>query len=108
MEHRLYNTGDQIWVEDGQSVKFITHDGIMWERGEEVNSRANKLYEIHEDGSQTWFGQRYGRRHVIKILSADGKVWSEEEPVVTSLIGFELMVCKITSFCARMILKVLA
>lgn len=107
MEHRLFNTGDQIWVDKGRTVKFITHDGMTWEEGQEKVSRVNRMYEMHSDGGQTWYGQRYGMWQVIQVASADGKVWSEENPVVTELDGAEKGFHQITTFCTKLILKIL-
>lgn len=40
MEYQVFNTGDQIWTSqrDGKrvSVKVITHDGMVWEEGDEA------------------------------------------------------------------------
>lgn len=107
MEHRLFNTGDQIWVENGCTVKFITHDGKTWEEGQENTSQVSRPYEMHSDGGQTWYGQRNGKWHVIQVVSTDGKVWSEESPVVTSLVGAEKVIHQVTTFCCKLILKVL-
>lgn len=30
IEHRTYNTGDQIWLRDGKVIKIHTHDNILW------------------------------------------------------------------------------
>jgi len=30
-EHRVYNTGDQIWLLGEQVVALRTHDGIEWD-----------------------------------------------------------------------------
>lgn len=107
MEHRLFNTGDQIWLVDGRTVKLITHDGMTWEAGQDKLSRVSRLYEMHSDGGQTWYGQRDGKWHVIQVVSTDGKVWSEENPVVTNLVGAEKVIHQVTTFCCKLILKVL-
>jgi hypothetical protein len=39
MAYQIYNTGDQIWTAQRHgkqaTVKVITHDGIVWEEGDE-------------------------------------------------------------------------
>lgn len=108
MEHRLFNTGDQVWVKNGQTVKLITHNGMCWEQGQNGYHRSMRPYQIHHDGGQTWFSQRYGTWQVIKIISHDGKVWSEDCPVVTALSGAEMLVHKVQSFLTKLILQVLS
>lgn len=108
MEHRLYNTGDQIWVEDGKTVKYITHDGRVWEEVQEKHSHAHQLYLTNADGSQTWFGQRYGAWHVIKVLTADGRNWSEEDPVVKHSTGVEKAILRTQAFLSSLVLRALS
>lgn len=48
MEHRKYNTGDEVWIEivDGKEVvrKLVTHNGIVWseEKGYEKQPSRNE------------------------------------------------------------------
>ena len=30
IEHRTYNTGDQIWLRDGKVIRIQTYDNILW------------------------------------------------------------------------------
>ena len=43
MGFQVYNTGDRVWVSKrygkDTTVKFITHDGWVWEEGESTNHR---------------------------------------------------------------------
>lgn len=43
MQYHVYNTGDQIWTSQRYgkrvTVKFITHDGMVWEEGDTESFR---------------------------------------------------------------------
>ena len=65
-------------------------------------------YRVYGTGDQVWTAQRYGKDTVVKVVTHDGLVWSEEAPTLTRMSGMELAIHKVTVFCQRLILKVLA
>jgi hypothetical protein len=108
MEHRLYNTGDQVWLDDNGVVRVHTHDGLFSSRGHMGIVKTSGLYQTTEHGDQVWFGTRYGRRVVTKFITNDGLVWSEEQPVGWRMTGVELAVHRVQTFFTKLILKVLS
>lgn len=108
MEYRTYNTGDQVWLDDQEVIRVHTNDGLFWAKGQRALTKTNGLYHVSSNGDKVWFGTRYGQRVVTKFVSADGLVWSEEEPEGHSLSGVELAVHRAEVFLTKIILKVLS
>ena len=50
MEYQIYNTGDQLWtsIRNGKrvTVKVITHDGLVWEEGEQETRKLTGAQKI--------------------------------------------------------------
>jgi hypothetical protein len=50
MEYQIYNTGDQIWTSqrygERKTVKLITHDGLVWEEGDETFHRLTGMEKV--------------------------------------------------------------
>jgi hypothetical protein len=64
-------------------------------------------YHTYNTGDQVWTSQRYGKQTVVKVITHDGMVWSEEEPKLTRLEGAEKFIHQIQVFCMKWIWKVL-
>ena len=80
-------------------------------------------YRVYNTGDQIWLSQRYGKEDVVRILTHDGMIWSEEiEPIILKreghedipihpmdkLSGSEKSIHKIQMLFTKLILKVLA
>ena len=64
-------------------------------------------YHSYSTGDQVWTSQHYGKETVVKVITHDGMVWSEEEPSLKRMEGAEKVIHQITVFCMRCIWKVL-
>jgi hypothetical protein len=65
-------------------------------------------YRVYNTGDKVWLSQRFGAETVVKVVTHDGLVWSEESPRMTQLEGAEKFIHKIEVFFTKLILKVLA
>jgi len=46
MEYRHYNTGDQVWLYEGNVCKVITHDGIIWQGSSRRLNGISKVFNF--------------------------------------------------------------
>ena len=69
MEYRVYGSGDQVWLSDryGQkvSVKFISHDGLVWEEGDDYAFRKLTGTEMYIHVAQVFL-----MKLMLKVLSS--------------------------------------
>lgn len=68
MEYQAFSTGDQIWTSQRYgkrvTVKVITHDGIVWEEGDET---IHKLTGMEKVVHQV---QVFLTKNILKFLTA--------------------------------------
>jgi hypothetical protein len=65
-------------------------------------------FQAYKNGDKVWLSQRYGKQTVVKVVTHDGMVWSEDEPTLKRLEGAEKIVHNVEVFCTKLILKVLS
>lgn len=68
MQYQVHNTGDQVWTSQrfGQrvTVKMISHDGMVWEEGDEQPFRRLQGAEKYVHAVQTFLVKL-----ILKVLS---------------------------------------
>jgi hypothetical protein len=68
MEYQVYSTGDQVWTSQRYgkrvSVKVITHDGLVWEEGDETTFRKLEGMEKYLHQAQVFLA-----RMILKVIS---------------------------------------
>jgi len=107
MQYQVYNTGDQVWIDDQDVIRLHTNDGLYWANSQSGLTKTSGLFHVTENGDKIWFGTRYGHRVVTKFVSHDGLTWSEEESF-RELKGFEKAIHQAEVFLTRIILRVLS
>ncbi len=65
-------------------------------------------YRVCNTGDQIWLADRFGKPTVVKVITHDGLVWSEEEPILKRMDSLEGTIHKAEVFCLKLIFKLLA
>ncbi len=65
-------------------------------------------YRVCSTGDQIWLADRFGQKTVVKIVTHDGLVWSEDEPILKRMDKLEGVIHKAEVFCLKLINKLLA
>ncbi len=68
----------------------------------------NMEYRAYSNGDQIWLSKRYDKQTVVKVITHDGMIWSEEEPHLKRFEGAEKVIHQIQVFFTKLILKVLS
>lgn len=65
-------------------------------------------FRVYNSGDKIWLSERYGKQTVVKVVTHDGAVWSEEEPTLKRLEGADKIVHRVEVFFTKLILRVLS